>query len=112
MKEIIERLNNLVAVLEEAEGKAEELEIAKVRIGELEAQLVAKDEEVVAKDEEVAVDKARVAELEEIVAVKDSEIATAKAEIERINKENEETRIAELAQLDEAIARLEAIVNK
>ena len=105
MKEIIERLNNLVAVLEEAERKAEELEIAKVRIGELEAQLVA-------KDEEVAVAKARVAELEETVAVKDSEIATAKAEIERINKENEETRIAELAQLDEAIARLEAIVNK
>ena len=105
MKEIIERLNNLVAVLEEAERKAEELEIAKVRIGELEAQLAA-------KDEEVAVAKARVAELEEIVAVKDSEIATAKAEIERINKENEETRTAELAQLDEAIARLEAIVNK
>ena len=105
MKEIIERLNNLVAVLEEAEGKAEELEIAKVRIGELEAQLVA-------KDEEVAVAKARVAELEETVVVKDSEIATAKAEIERINKENEETRTAELAQLDEAIARLEAIVNK
>ena len=105
MKEIIERLNNLVAVLEEAEGKAEELEIAKVRIEELEAQLVA-------KDEEVAVAKARVAELEETVVVKDSEIATAKAEIERINKENEETRTAELAQLDEAIARLEAIVNK
>ena len=105
MKEIIERLNNLVAVLEEAERKAEELEIAKVRIGELEAQLVA-------KDEEVAVAKARVAELEETVVVKDSEIATAKAEIERINKENEETRTAELAQLDEAIARLEAIVNK
>ena len=84
MKEIIERLNNLVAVLEEAEGKAEELEIAKVRIGELEAQLAAKDEEV----------------------------AVAKAEIERINKENEETRSAELAQLDEAIASLEAIVNK
>ena len=105
MKEIIERLNNLVAVLEEAEGKAEELEIAKVRIGELEAQLVA-------KDEEVAVAKARVAELEETVVVKDSEIATAKAEIERINKENEETRANELAQLDEAIARLEAIVNK
>ena len=105
MKEIIERLNNLVAVLEEAEGKAEELEIAKVRIEELEAQLVA-------KDEEVAVAKARVAELEETVVVKDSEIATAKAEIERINKENEETRANELAQLDEAIARLEAIVNK
>lgn len=105
MKEIIERLNNLVAVLEEAEGKAEELEIAKVRIGELEAQLVA-------KDEEVTVAKARVAELEETVVVKDGEIATAKAEIERINKENEETRTAELAQLDEAIARLEAIVNK
>ena len=105
MKEIIERLNNLVAVLEEAEGKAEELEIAKVRIGELEAQLVA-------KDEEVAVVKARVAELEETVVAKDGEIATAKAEIERINKENEETRTAELAQLDEAIARLEAIVNK
>ena len=105
MKEIIERLNNLVAVLEEAERKAEELEIAKVRIGELEAQLVA-------KDEEVAVAKARVAELEETVVVKDSEIATAKAEIERINKENEDTRTAELAQLDEAIARLEAIVNK
>ena len=105
MKEIIERLNNLVAVLEEAEGKAEELEIAKVRIEELEAQLVA-------KDEEVAVAKARVAELEETVVAKDGEIATAKAEIERINKENEETRTAELAQLDEAIARLEAIVNK
>ena len=105
MKEIIERLNNLVAVLEEAEGKSEELEIAKVRIGELEAQLTA-------KDEEVAVAKARVAELEETVVVKDSEIATAKAEIERINKENEDTRTAELAQLDEAIARLEAIVNK
>lgn len=105
MKEIIERLNNLVAVLEEAEGKAEELEIAKVRIGELEAQLVA-------KDEEVTVAKARVAELEEAVVVKDGEISTAKAEIERINKENEETRTAELAQLDEAIARLEAIVNK
>ena len=105
MKEIIERLNNLVAVLEEAEGKAEELEIGKVRIGELEAQLLA-------KDEEVAVAKARVAELEEAVVVKDSEIATAKAEIERINKENEETRTAELAQLDEAISRLEAIVNK
>ena len=105
MKEIIERLNNLVAVLEEAERKAEELEIAKARIGELEAQLAA-------KDEEVAVAKARVAELEETVVVKDSEIATAKAEIERINKENEETRTAELAQLDEAIARLEAIVNK
>ena len=105
MKEIIERLNNLVAVLEEAEGKVEELEIAKVRIGGLEAQLVA-------KDEEVAVAKARVAELEETVVVKDSEIATAKAEIERINKENEDTRTAELAQLDEAIARLEAIVNK
>ena len=105
MKEIIERLNNLVAVLEEAERKAKELEIAKARIAELEAQLVA-------KDEEVAVAKARVAELEETVVVKDSEIATAKAEIERINKENEETRTAELAQLDEAIARLEAIVNK
>ena len=105
MKEIIERLNNLVAVLEEAERKAEELEIAKVRIGELEAQLAT-------KDEEVAVATARVAELEETVVVKDSEIATAKAEIERINKENEETRTAELAQLDEAIARLEAIVNK
>ena len=105
MKEIIERLNNLVAVLEEAERKAEELEIAKVRIEELEAQLVA-------KDEEVAVAKARVAELEETVVVKNDEIATAKAEIERINKENEETRTAELAQLDEAIARLEAIVNK
>ena len=105
MKEIIERLNNLVTVLEEAEGKAEELEIAKARIAELEAQLAA-------KDEEVAVAKARVAELEETVVVKDSEIATAKAEIERINKENEETRTAELTQLDEAIARLEAIVNK
>ena len=105
MKEIIERLNNLVGVLEEAAGKAEELEIAKARIEELEAQLAA-------KDEEVAVAKARVAELEETVVVKDGEIATAKAEIERINKENEETRTAELAQLDEAIARLEAIVNK
>ena len=50
MKEIIERLNNLMAVLEESEEKAEGLEIAKV--------------------------------------------------------------ITELAQLDEAIARLEAIANK
>ena len=50
MKEIIERLNNLMAVLEESEEKAEGLEIAKV--------------------------------------------------------------ITELAQLDEAIARLEAIINK
>lgn len=105
MKELIIRLNNLMEALKDAQTKVNELNDAKARIAELEAQLVA-------KDEEVAVAKARVAELEETVAVKDSEIATAKAEIERINKENEETRIAELAQLDEAIARLEAIVNK
>ena len=32
MRELIIRLNNLMEVLEEAEGKAEELEIAKVRM--------------------------------------------------------------------------------
>ena len=105
MRELIIRLNNLMEALKDAQTKVNELNDAKARIAELEAQLVA-------KDEEVAVAKARVAELEETVVVKDGEIATAKAEIERINKENEETRIAELAQLDEAIARLEAIVNK
>ena len=105
MKELIIRLNNLMEVLKDVQTKVNELNDAKARIAELEAQLVA-------KDEEVAVAKARVAELEETVVVKDSEIATAKSEIERINKENEETRTAELAQLDEAIARLEAIVNK
>ena len=105
MRELIIRLNNLMEVLKDVQTKVNELNDAKARIAELEAQLAA-------KDEEVAVAKARVAELEETVVVKDSEIATAKAEIERINKENEETRTAELAQLDEAIARLEAIVNK
>ena len=105
MRELIIRLNNSMEVLKDVQTKVNELNDAKARIAELEAQLAA-------KDEEVAVAKARVVELEEIVAVKDSEIATAKAEIERINKENEETRTAELAQLDEAIARLEAIVNK
>ena len=84
MRELIIRLNNLMEALKDAQTKVNELNDAKARIAELEAQLVAKD----------------------------GEIATAKAEIERINKENEETRIAELAQLDEAVARLEAIVNK
>ena len=105
MRELIIRLNNLMEALKDAQTKVNELNDAKARIVELEAQLVA-------KDEEVAVAKARVAELEETVVAKDGEIATAKAEIERINKENEETRANELAQLDEAIARLEAIVNK
>ena len=105
MRELIIRLNNLMEVLKDVQTKINGLNDAKARIAELEAQLVA-------KDEEVAVAKARIAELEETVVAKDGEIATAKAEIERINKENEETRIAELAQLDEAIARLEAIVNK
>ena len=105
MRELIIRLNNLMEALKDAQTKVHALNDAKARIAELEAQLVA-------KDEEVAVAKARVAELEETVAVKDSEIATAKAEIERINKENEETREAEGAQLDEGVARLEAIVNK
>ena len=105
MRELIIRLNNLMEVLKDVQTKVNELNDAKARIAELEAQLAA-------KDEEVAVAKARVAELEETVVVKNDEIATAKAEIERINKENEETRTAELAQLDEAIARLESIVNK
>ena len=105
MKELIERLNNLKEALKDAEGKAVELEKAKARIAELEGQLVA-------KDEEVAKANAKVKELEDEVVAKDKELEDVKVAMDTMKKEYEETRANELAQLDEAISRLEAIVNK